>query len=281
MKRITTGLVLAVVLAALWLLKGPVLRIALSMIAFAAVGEVVRTMDAAGTRMLKWPSMLFAALTMPAYVIWGGQAVLPLFVAFAIIAFSAIVLRGEIDMEAMVATIFPMVYPGLMLTLIFPLQDLASPMLASLAVGLAFSSALLTDVFAWGVGLKFGRHKLTPLISPKKTVEGAVGGLIGAALSVPICVGLSWLNVRLTVSSEAAAVPLPNMALLMLVAVVAGAVSQCGDLAASMVKRHCGIKDYGNFLPGHGGIMDRIDSVLFNIAVWHIFFIVCMKAVVL
>ena len=281
MKKITTGLVLALVLVTLWIVRGPVLRIALGCIGFAAVGEMVRTLEASGARVVKWPPMLFAALAMPAYVVWGWQSVLPLFMAFVVLAFSVIVLRGEVDLESMASTIFPMVYPGLMLTLIFPLQDIASPMLAALAVGLSLMSALLTDVFAWAVGLKFGRRKLTPVISPKKTVEGAVGGLVGAALSAPISVGLSWLIVRFMVSPEAAAYKLPNMALLMLVSVIAGAVSQCGDLTASTVKRHCGIKDYGNFLPGHGGMMDRIDSVLFNVVVWHIFFLFCMQAVVL
>jgi len=281
MKKITTGLVLAVVLVALWIIQGSVLRIALSCIVFAAVGEMVRTLDAAGTRLVKWPPMLFAALAMPVYILWGWQAVLPLFMVFAMISFSAIVLRGKVDLEAMTCTIFPMVYPGLMFTLIFPLQDMASPMLSTMAMGLSFMSALLTDVFAWGVGLGFGRHRLTPAISPKKTVEGAVGGLVGAVVSAPICAGLSWLIVRVTVSAEAAAHPLPSMALLMAVSLVAGAISQSGDLTASAVKRHCGIKDYGNFLPGHGGIMDRIDSVLFSIVVWHIFFLFCLKAVVL
>ena len=68
MKKITTGLILAIVLVTLWVVQGPILRIALSCIAFAAVGEMVRALDEAGTRLVKWPPMLFAALTMPVYV---------------------------------------------------------------------------------------------------------------------------------------------------------------------------------------------------------------------
>ena len=281
MKRITTGLVLAVVLGLLWIIQGPVLRVAVSCILFAAVGEMVRTLGAAGMRPVRWAPMLFAALAMPAYLLVGWQAILPLFMLFAIAGFSAVVLQGKVDLEAMFATIFPMVYPGLMFTLFFPMQDMASPLFSTLAMGLSFMSALLTDVFAWGFGLKLGRHKLTPEISPKKTVEGAAGGLLGALISAPVCVGLSWLIVRVMVSAQAAAQPLPSMWLLMLVSVVAGAVSQFGDLTASAVKRHCGIKDYGNFLPGHGGMMDRIDSVLFSIVVWHVFFLFCLRTVVL
>ncbi|MBQ8953466.1 MAG: phosphatidate cytidylyltransferase [Clostridia bacterium] len=281
MKKITTGLVLAIVLVSLWIVQGPVLRVALGCIMFAAVGEMVRTLGAAGMRPVRWAPMLFAALAMPVYLLVGWQAILPLFMVFAILGFSAVVLRGKADLEAMCATIFPMVYPGVMFTLFFPLQDMASPLLATLAMGLSFMSALLTDVFAWGFGLRFGRRKLTPEISPKKTVEGAAGGLLGAAVSAPVCAGLSWLIVRITVSAQAAAHPLPNMWLLMLVSLAAGAAAQFGDLTASSVKRHCGIKDYGNFLPGHGGMMDRIDSVLFSIVVWHVYYIFCLQAVVL
>ena len=280
MKRITTGLVLAVVLAVLWIIQGPVLRVALSCIAFAAVGEMAGTLEAAGMRPAKWASMLYAALAMPVYLLAGWQAMAPLFILFAVAGFSAVILRGRVDFEAMSATLFPMVYPGLMFTLFFPLQDLASPLLATLAMGLSFMTALLADVFAWGVGLTFGRRPLVPDISPKKTVEGALGGLVGAVIAAPVCAGLSWVIVRL-VQPAAAAHPMPSIPVLMLVALVAGAASQFGDLTASLVKRHCGIKDYGSFLPGHGGMMDRIDSVLFSIAVWHVYFIFCWRAVVL
>ena len=281
MKRITTGLLLTVVLVALWVIQGPLLRVVLSCIAFAAVGEMVRTLDAAGMRPVKWAPMAFAALAMPAYLLCGGQTMASLFMLFTAAGCAAIVLRGKPDFEAMAATIFPMVYPGLMFTLFFPLQDLASPLLSTMAMGLTFTSALFTDVFAWGVGRRFGRHPLTPEISPKKTVEGAVGGLVGAAVSTPVCAFISWAIVYLTVSPEAAAYPMPSMPVLMLVALFAGVASQFGDLTASAVKRFCGIKDYGSFLPGHGGMMDRIDSVLFGTVIWHIYFLFILQAVVL
>ena len=112
----------------------------------------------------------------------------------------------------------------------------------------------MTDTFAYFTGFFLGKHKLCPEISPKKTVEGAVGGVVGAiigsvllALIMNKCVGFeegfSYL--------EAA-----------LIAVPLSFIGQIGDLAASLTKRHFGVKDYGKIFPGHGGVMDRFDSII-------------------
>lgn len=281
MKRIATGLVLAVVLSALWLVQGSVLRAALAVVTFTAVGEMVRTLTAGGLRPVRWVPMTFAALTMPVYLLLGWEAMLPLVLVFALAGMVCVVLSGKPDFLSLMATVFPIIYPGMMMPLFYAFQDIASPLISTLAMGLSFTVALLSDVFAWAVGRRFGRHPLAPEISPKKTIEGSVGGLAGSVLAAPLCVFLSRCIVYLTVSPEAAAEAVPSMGVLMVVSLMAGALSQCGDLAASTVKRYCGIKDYGNFLPGHGGIMDRIDSVLFSIVVFYIYFISFQQAVVL
>ena len=124
----------------------------------------------------------------------------------------------------------------------------------------AVFASWMTDIFAYFVGSKFGKHKLCPNISPKKSVEGAIGGIVGAVL----------LNVLLlfvfkkTVFENDAHLSYIGVALL---SVVLSVVSMCGDLAASTIKRNFGIKDFGKLLPGHGGIMDRFDSALFVLPV--------------
>jgi phosphatidate cytidylyltransferase len=104
----------------------------------------------------------------------------------------------------------------------------------------------LNDTSAYFIGIKFGKHKLSPQISPKKSVEGSVAGLVGGVITAVI-MGIIFKK------------PLPLMGLMGLVVVAGG---QCGDLIESIIKRNAGVKDSGVFLPGHGGLLDRFDSLL-------------------
>ena len=280
MKRVTTGLILTVLILVLWTVQGPLMRIAMGVVAFAAVGEVVSAFEAAGKRPIKCVPLLFSALSMPVYLLIGREAMGPYMLLGIVAAMTAVVLRGEPDMDALCATALPVVYPGALFTSIYPLMDIADPYLCALALGLTFTSAFFCDMFAWAVGRTVGKRPLCPHLSPKKTVEGALGGLVGALIAAPFTVLLSGHMVRLTGRVEGA-VSGPPMLALMLVAVVAGALSQCGDLSASLIKRHLNIKDYGNFLPGHGGVMDRIDSLVFSVLVIYIYFVFGMRVVIL
>lgn len=119
----------------------------------------------------------------------------------------------------------------------------------SILVWLIFLTAFGTDIMAYFTGYAFGKHKLCPTISPKKTIEGAIGGTLG---SVILC-GIFGYFFAPDVFYHC-----------MIIGVLGGIVSQFGDLTASIFKRKMGIKDYGNLIPGHGGILDRVDSVLFT-----------------
>lgn len=119
---------------------------------------------------------------------------------------------------------------------------------------------LLPLIAAWGsdtcalfAGMAFGKHKLAPVVSPKKTVEGAIGGVIGATL---IMLGIAFLlnqYPRMSISYTGAAI----------MGAVGAAIGQLGDLSFSVIKRQCSIKDYSHIFPGHGGVLDRFDSVIF------------------
>lgn len=123
-------------------------------------------------------------------------------------------------------------------------------------VWLIFLSSWGTDTCAYCIGKLFGKHKMTPELSPNKSVEGAVGGVVGAALLTFIIYGLifrermgfDWVTV-----------------LIIVVAVALGSyISMIGDLCASAIKREYKIKDFGSLIPGHGGVLDRMDSVVFT-----------------
>lgn len=111
-----------------------------------------------------------------------------------------------------------------------------------------------SDTFAYLIGSKFGKHKLAPKVSPKKSIEGSVGGVVGAIL----CVGLYAYFMTGEVDTSDGFI-----CACLVIGFVCGIISQIGDLAASAIKREHGIKDYSNLIPGHGGVLDRVDSIIF------------------
>ncbi len=125
-------------------------------------------------------------------------------------------------------------------------------------------SACFTDTFAYFAGSFLGKHKLCPKISPKKTVEGAIGGVLGCILANVILYAVY--------DNFIFANPVHNYFPIIVASVITSIVGMCGDLTASLIKRNYGIKDFGNLIPGHGGIMDRFDSILFVCAAFYAVF---------
>lgn len=125
-------------------------------------------------------------------------------------------------------------------------------------VALTLASAWIGDSAAYFVGTAFGKHKLCPEISPKKTIEGAVGGVLftGIILAVTCAV---YAHVQAGRGIELH----PKYLLIVIIGMICSMLGIFGDLSASLLKRQCQIKDYGSIMPGHGGVLDRFDSVLF------------------
>ena len=147
--------------------------------------------------------------------------------------------------EQIMATFFSVIYVSVMLSFIYLTRNLPD---GKFLVWLIFLCSWGCDTCAYCVGMLIGKHKMAPVLSPKKSVEGAVGGVLGAAL-----LGVAY----------AAATKGPVMEYAVICAVGA-LISMVGDLAASAIKRNQNIKDYGTLIPGHGGILDRFDSVIFT-----------------
>jgi phosphatidate cytidylyltransferase len=175
------------------------------------------------------------------------------FVAFIMVLMVAYVLTfPKYHSEQIFLTFFGLFYVAVMLSHIYQVRMLDDGLWI---VWLLFIGAWGSDTCAYLVGISIGKHKMTPKLSPKKSVEGAIGGILGAAL-IGFIYGLAIQHKIDTISN-------PQIAF----AVICGAssiVSQIGDLAASAIKRNYDIKDYGKLIPGHGGILDRFDSIIFT-----------------
>lgn len=154
--------------------------------------------------------------------------------------------------EEVTVAFFGVFYVAIMFSYLYQVRMMTD---GKYLVWLIFLSSWGCDTCAYCIGTLFGRHKLAPALSPKKSVEGAVGGVAGAAVLGFVYAGIFGRQME--------AVSNPQIACLLACA-IAAVISQLGDLAASAIKRNHNVKDYGHLIPGHGGILDRFDSVLFT-----------------
>ena len=185
------------------------------------------------------------------------------------------------DLKDLLANVFMLVYPMLFMVMSWVLSYKYSALFAIL---FAIFVPTLGDAFAYWTGSTIGGKKLCPKISPKKTIAGAVGGLLGAV----IVSMLFWLvfemfadyypafingcHYQAFISHEVSGWAWKTALIYIALGVAIGVLAELGDLAASRIKRAIGIKDYGKIFPGHGGFMDRLDSIMYSIALLLIVF---------
>ena len=165
--------------------------------------------------------------------------------AFLILMFIFVFTFPNTEPNDIFKAFFGFMYTGVMISFIYQTRMLDG---GFFHVWLIFLSAWGCDTCAYCAGMLLGKHKMTPLLSPKKTIEGAIGGVLGAAL-------LGVIYALITSG------PIVQY---LIICAVAAIISMVGDLAASAIKRKEEIKDYGNLIPGHGGILDRFDSIIFT-----------------
>lgn len=154
--------------------------------------------------------------------------------------------------EQLLATFFGVFYVAVMMSYVYQTRMIPA---GAYIVWLIFLCSWGCDTCAYCVGVLIGKHKMAPKLSPKKSVEGAVGGVVGAALlTVIYCL----------IFKTAMGLDMSHVVILAGISAVGALVSMVGDLTASAIKRNYDIKDYGKLIPGHGGILDRFDSVIFT-----------------
>ena len=169
-------------------------------------------------------------------------------VLFAFIVF----LHDKYNINDIALTIFGAAYVAFLFSFIVLTRNLEN---GFFYIWLIFIGAFVTDTSAYFAGRMFGRHKILPEISPKKTVEGCLGGIVGC-IAITVLYGVildRYVGDKLNIS----------LYHFVIIGVLNGVISQIGDWAASAIKRYVKIKDYGKIMPGHGGVLDRFDSILF------------------
>ena len=257
--RFVTGVLLALFVIAVLFVGGYVFGAVALLVCVLCVYEALNTLKKGGHHPVHWPVYFALLACAPLMLFVRPLAIVPalMIACFAVIA--QVMRRETPDLTDMMVSLLPIltvVLPGLCLITLSGIQP--RPLQAYLTT-LVFTVSVGSDTFALFVGTWIGGKKLCPKISPKKTVSGAIGGLVGAT-------GLTMLAgwIFTLCFPEAGFPPLWANAL---VGLIGGVAAEFGDMLASLVKRYCSVKDFGSLFPGHGGMLDRMDSILFSAVV--------------
>lgn len=261
MKRILTAAVLIAAVVGILFIGGWAPSILVVLFTGAAMYEMYRALANKEVRPIEYVGYAYAALMAPAYHWLGTSGLLILLVLGCLVSVGHATFSPAHDIRDAIASVFVLVYPGLAMSCLYMMTRLQPYETAVTAVAASVLLAVATDTGAYFTGVLIGKHKLAPEISPKKTVEGAIGGYV---LCVAAGVALWLVTERL--------LPGFDGKLFLWSALGCGVAAQIGDLMASAIKRWCGVKDYGKIFPGHGGVLDRLDSIIAVSAVIYIVF---------
>lgn len=248
--RLLSSIVLMVLMLFFIITGGNILLMAVAFLSLVAMMELMRM-----AKIHKSPlAVLGYASIVLLYVLLltnNMDKLVPLFV-FYLMAMMAVyvVAFPKFKAEQILYPWLGFFYAGLLISYIYQVRELPG---GAFSVWLIFIAAWGSDTCAYCAGMLFGKHKAFPVLSPKKTWEGCIGGVIGASLiGVLYCLAMNhWFTQNFSAVQFA------------VVCACGAVISQIGDLAASAIKRNNEIKDYGKLIPGHGGVLDRYDSVIF------------------
>lgn len=248
-KRFISGMILFLAVAVILIFgNSTAVNLTISAVAIIAINEYFNSLSKK-YKVERWIGNILAILLAFINVLPKEMLILMFPIGIALLFFKVIITEMKTNFVDIAITGFGIIYiiGFIMFIPLIYMSEHGKLLIWYLAI-----SAWGTDTFAYLVGIKFGKHKLTP-ISPKKSIEGSIGGIVGSTLIAiiytyfinKICnAGISYLEITG-------------------IAVVLSVLSQIGDLAASSIKRYVDIKNFGKIIPGHGGMLDRIDSILF------------------
>lgn len=233
--------------------------------AFVGTYEMYHTFRKSGYKNSPWAPLLLCVAIYPLWYFLGYKGILIALSLSICLALAVFTFKAEMELKDLLATIFSLIYPMALVSLAFALSR-EFPCGGTFAISFAIFLPVFSDTFAYLVGSTLGKRKLCPSISPKKTVAGAIGGLLGSVLCAVTFFLLFDLYAVIPVGyvsfSDSVAV---RAVVFVVLGIVGGVLAEIGDLAASRIKRTINIKDFGNIFPGHGGVLDRLDSIMFTL----------------
>lgn len=238
--------------------------------------EMHFALSRAGHNPLKLPLIIYAIIVYPLFFFLKEAGILVALILSSMTILTQFTFDHKYTLSDIGATFMTLIYPMTFVAMFLVINNYAGNLLGILLILVV---SLLTDTFALFSGLAFGKHKLCPQISPKKTVEGAIGGVFGAFVGAAVILLLfdvfrvfdNTPNIGITHLSENIGI---SILLYAVIALIIASTTIVGDLVASWIKRRAGIKDYGKIFPGHGGVMDRLDSLIFTMPAVYIFFLI-------
>lgn len=255
LKRVLVAVVCIPMIFLVFFLPFPILMpVAISVLSMIALHEVLWSTGFVKNSKISTLSIVLAGV-IPFWVYIGEgmkSALVGIFIYFILIFAVAISSKYTVTMEKMGGAFFFAMLIPYFLSSFVRIRNLEGG-IGLFYILLPLVVAFCSDTFALFAGMLFGKHKLAPELSPKKTVEGAIGGFVGAI----VCSMLYGLIIKTWFGFEV------NYFLLALYGALGSPIAQMGDLSFSYIKRQYGIKDFGNIFPGHGGVLDRFDSVIF------------------
>ncbi|MGL6174212.1 MAG: phosphatidate cytidylyltransferase [Cellulosilyticaceae bacterium] len=263
--RVLTGVVGIPLVILIMILGNPTLKIAALVIALIGVDEYCKMLGK------KYAPMRVIALGSTAvYFIWMefffDNYVIYIATVLIILLVWMVLKYPKYSIVDVGITLLAPIYVGALLSFILAIRNVQY---GSFLVWLVFISAWGSDTCAYFAGRFFGKHKLAPVLSPKKTIEGAIGGAVGAGAMAYIYTYV-FTSFQYQIMRE-------SIWIIVAIVFVAAILSQMGDLAASSIKRTIGEKDFGHLFPGHGGVLDRFDSILLVAPVIYIALVYTIK----
>lgn len=236
--------------------------------AFVGTYEMYHTFRKSEYKNSPWAPLLLCVAIYPLWYFLGYKGILIALSLSICLALAVFTFNAEMELKDLLATIFSLIYPMALVSLAFALSR-EFPCGGTFAISFAIFLPVFSDTFAYLVGSTLGKRKLCPSISPKKTVAGAIGGLLGSVLCAVTFFLLFDLYAVIPVGyvtfSDSVAV---RAVVFVVLGIVGGVLAEIGDLAASRIKRTMNIKDFGNIFPGHGGVLDRLDSIMFTLVMF-------------